>query len=271
MMVLDTPKESQGLDSRPELLSETDTVPDTGIVLESSSNVIDEFPIEIRSPQLSFHRFFNEPLPKLTLLPGDGHMALTYIGHYGPHLISTGLDFLAEQVSGDFKSGFMAFLNHVKEHHMSPEQTSCKLAIRIYRVPDPTKPLRWHQDGFFWLPNGYAYQLGTVLLGPPTLFQQPTQETQRIYHEVTKDELDSVPHVRQALTDQFRDFKPVSAKPGELSRWTNGHDTGVVHSEPFPIVEPRIFVSLLPGTEAQLRNLCELWDMTFKVDETLEE
>jgi len=63
--------------------------------------------------------------------------------------------------------------------------------------------------------------------------------------------------------EQFKEAVVLQGQPGELVRWVVGNDEfAAIHSEP-PIHESRIFLSFLPGTEEQIRELCSGWKTVF--------
>ena len=118
-------------------------------------------------------------------------------------------------------------------------------------------------------PDERPYQIGAVLTGAPTIFLEPAEEYLRILRESEKN-LSAANYSAEGyakewlfMAEQFKDAKILQAKPGELARWLVARkDLAVIHSEPL-MYEPRIFLCLLPGTEAQIRELAKKWCRPF--------
>lgn len=113
------------------------------------------------------------------------------------------------------------------------------------------------------------YKVGTVILGDSTLFLEPKAEYLLVLRE-SEERLSIVNYKKEEedidrlwRAEQFKEAKVLQGKRGELARWVVANqDFAVIHSEP-PIHGPRIYMSFLPGTEAQVRELCRRWEMVF--------
>ena len=113
------------------------------------------------------------------------------------------------------------------------------------------------------------YKVGTVFKGASTLFLEPKVEyvltmkesVERLYQDKYSSEEEAIE--RLWLAEKFKEAAIFQGKPGELGRWVVGNDEfAVIHSEP-PIHGPRIFLSFLPGTDEQIRELCRNWNQVF--------
>jgi hypothetical protein len=148
---------------------------------------------------------------------------------------------------------------------MAPEHTAFWLKICIWLDPtDQYDVPRWHQDGTYWKtgPEELPYKVGTVFKGASTLFLEPKVEyvltmkesAERLYQAKYSSKEEAIE--RLWLAEQFKEAAIFQGKSGELARWVVASDEfAAIHSEP-PIHGPRIFLSFLPGTEEQIRELC---------------
>ena len=118
-------------------------------------------------------------------------------------------------------------------------------------------------------PDEMPYKVGTTFTGPSTLFIEPAKQHLLTYNASYERQAETNHDPEQLqieklwLAEQFKNVPVVQAKPGELARWTvGGGDAAVLHSEP-PMHGQRVFISVLPGTEAQIRQLCKRWKRDF--------
>ena len=147
------------------------------------------------------------------------------------------------------------------------------LDIRATQVSDEFNIPRWHTDGnFFHRPNEGQWKLATCLLGPGTLFLvdgdegRKVEEEQRTIMLETMDkrkfvdkvkersfEMQKETQVRKVLADLFAKWEIAQPSIGEMAFFRVGNVNAAVHSEPKSVGD-RIFVSILPGTETELRT-----------------
>lgn len=117
---------------------------------------------------------------------------------------------------------------------------------------------RWHCDGFYFPPEaGRQLKLVVSLKGSGTLFNPATPEKRERYLALSE-----IPH-----TDPDRESKIAGglgmagveqAETGDVHMFLVGPRCGAIHSEP-PIHEQRIFMSLVPGSPAQIESLRLKW------------
>jgi hypothetical protein len=161
---------------------------------------------------------------------------------------------------------------------------SCWLTIRAYSATDEFKLPRWHRDGRMFdctcferrtIPHSkYAF----TLLGPPTLVLPPSAELdeafdtagRRTWHEddsrnlleASRKEGGIQSPIRLAekkrlfLAERLRNFKPVPLEPSQIIRFSWGQSDSPVHSEPDFSATDRIFVSILFGSEKEIKDMC---------------
>jgi hypothetical protein len=157
------------------------------------------------------------------------------------------------------------------------EKRSCWFTIRSTKPTDEFNIPRWHRDGPM-----YPYDEGReevvrskyaiTLLGPPTLMLVPDEDTFAIerqglaqhYWWLEKDiprpsqeqwdEADL--ELRKWLENEFKETPKVDIGHGQIVRFSWGRDNSPIHSEP-DIVCDRIFMSVLYGSEPELRRMCD--------------
>jgi hypothetical protein len=188
----------------------------------------------------------------------------------------------ASTVDGDLINPLKAFLEQV--HSFLSEHARGKdhywIDVRATQIHDQWNIPRWHTDGnFFYRPNDGQWKLATCLLGPGTLFlidgvngrKVETEQREIVLDAMDKQELvDKVDGhgfeahkriqdmVRKTLADMFAEWEIVQPRNDEMAFFRVGSVTPAVHSEPKSVGD-RIFVSVLPGTEAELRELVKNW------------
>ncbi len=163
------------------------------------------------------------------------------------------------------------------------EKRACWLTIRITKRSPAFKVPRWHQDG-----NMYPYDLGRegivrskyglTLLGPPTLilppderaFTTPREGTAQYYFwqgtdapRPSEEEMDDADaKLREWLANQFKDTPRVPIEPGQVLRFSWGRDDSPIHSEP-DLISDRVFMTVLYGSQSELRSMCEWRDAEY--------
>lgn len=129
--------------------------------------------------------------------------------------------------------------------------------------------------------NPTNWKLSTTLLGPGTLFighktsplaRQIEQNAKKTVRNSRPDHMclsvrclgcsAAAESVRQRLADELGRCDIVQAQRGECAFFKVGVDQGAVHSEPMCHGD-RIFVNVVPGHEADLRNLMAKWGMEY--------
>ncbi|KAJ5737550.1 uncharacterized protein N7483_002675 [Penicillium malachiteum] len=129
--------------------------------------------------------------------------------------------------------------------------------------------------------NPPNWKLTTTLLGPGTLFiaQESSQKARDLQRSARRSvRVDNKEHtcasvrciacasaaesVRTKLAAELSGYKVIQAQMGECVFLRVGQDEGAVHSEP-PSHGDRIFVNVVPGTEADLKSLMARWGMEY--------
>jgi hypothetical protein len=160
------------------------------------------------------------------------------------------------------------FMEHYNNKYRSVD--SVWISIRPTNPRDDFKIPRWHRDGkYFTTEEGEkAYKFVTCLKGPTTLFVTDNEVIAK-YREVSEEEtkkkrkltFDSFEeqikytdeNVRPLLADVIgNDYESVPDNHG-LIFLVGDPNYGVIHSEPDKNVD-RLFMSILPGSEEQIRE-----------------
>jgi hypothetical protein len=146
-----------------------------------------------------------------------------------------------------------------------------------YAVP------RWHQDGRMFPYDQGREQVvrskyALTLLGPTTLMLEPNAhvfsthqrgKTQHYWWRETHDAMPTEEDIEQTgstlrhwLADEFKDATRIRTGHGKVIRFSWGRDDSPVHSEP-DLTSDRVFMTVLYGSESELRGMCEWRDVKF--------
>ncbi|KAL2017470.1 hypothetical protein VTK56DRAFT_2066 [Thermocarpiscus australiensis] len=142
---------------------------------------------------------------------------------------------------------------------------ACWLTVRLHRPTDDYVLPRWHQDGRMFPCRCAApvedlhCKYGVTLLGPATR----VLEWSDLVEEVLRDERGSDAEQddrREAIAERFRagGCREVEVMMGQVIRFSWGTTKAPVHSEPdMSASGDRVFVTLLFGSEEEIRLMCE--------------
>jgi hypothetical protein len=145
-----------------------------------------------------------------------------------------------------------------------PQAThSCWLCIRL-RVPtDEWVVPRWHTDGRMFdctcpEPKMPHSKYGFTILGPPTRVMEPNPAVTSILETGSEtgrpwDENSPDPELAKRLSE----YQQATIKPGQVIRFSWGQRDSPVHSEPDSSGLDRVFVTVLFGSEDELRDMCD--------------
>jgi hypothetical protein len=179
----------------------------------------------------------------------------------------------------------LSFLAYTHDFFATAGLSHYWVTIRATKTtPDFDTP-RWHTDDDFFGREGEVHgnqtrwKLATSLLGPGTLFIEDGKSARLIEQNVKSRAQDEAPThacasirclgcaatsdvVRSRLTEAFQKHRVVQAGDGECCFFRIGPHQGAVHSEPVHSSD-RIFVNIVPGTEAELSGVMAKWGMEF--------
>ena len=137
------------------------------------------------------------------------------------------------------------------------QQTSAWFCIRPFCPNEDYRIPRWHCDGKYFNfhhPSNQriAYKFAFVLKGAATLFADVPNSEKLLINSLSLED--------RLLADQIvRKYKIESPQIGELAIFRVGdEEKGAVHSEPHITVD-RLFISILPGSEEEIRELYNFW------------
>lgn len=135
-------------------------------------------------------------------------------------------------------------------------QETAWVAIRSFIPMSEYDVPRWHTDGYYYEPRtGNPYKFALALKGAPTLFYRLPVSERDAFTTVQRKGTEENGYNRQALADLLgRSPEALSiARPNQGAIFIVGSDNAAVHSEP-PIHEERLFISILPGSKAQIKE-----------------
>ncbi|KAF5231130.1 hypothetical protein FAUST_9436 [Fusarium austroamericanum] len=164
------------------------------------------------------------------------------------------------------------------------EKKCCWFTVRSQKPTDEFLIPRWHQDG-----RMYTYDEGRedvvrskyalVILGPPTLMLVPDEKSFAFERQAVSKfkwwwEDEDAPQppleemedadlkLRKCLENEFKDSPKVQVGHGQVVRFSWGRDNSPIHSEPHFDCD-RIFISVLYGSESELRYMADLRDTEY--------
>ncbi len=234
-----------------EILKEQDVVSFDINLTPEEKRCVEEVSIEKKLPQFNYYGPLNEELVRnLTVYFGG-------LGKNSEEVINT-ISGLVARVAKNATRDFD------KESAWVMVRTS--LPNNDFDVP------RWHPDGKYFKPfdsKDKTYKLVMTIKGALTRFgekidlekfEQLLKESSNNYElnhnnpeALKKDDI----RIRKELDSVIKEIKP--SKEGEAVYYLVGHDGAKIHSEP-KIDKPRIFMSVVAGSNDQVDELKERWN-----------
>lgn len=209
--------------------------------------------------------------------------------HCGPLLEPTSLPpsfytWAQVTINGDLLPSLLPFLAFVRSFLAENQLDHYWLTIRVTRGNHDFDMPRWHTDRKFFQNKGSGkvhWKLCTTLVGPGTLFLRDGGKARRVQRKTRSamKETDAFRDhqcrevrclgcagmqevVRERLAEELKDYPIIRSAAGECAFFRVGDDIGAVHSEPQSHGD-RVFVNVVPGTEAEMRRLTANWGMSF--------
>ncbi|KAH8702891.1 hypothetical protein GQ44DRAFT_732618 [Phaeosphaeriaceae sp. PMI808] len=220
------------------------------------------------------------PTPPITCTTQES--TFDYYGPVDSSLAPSASKFLATTTNAaesDVLSTLTSFLHATQTDCIGTpsEKKSCWLTMRVTKPTAAFHVPRWHQDGRMY-PYDEARKdvvrskYALTFMGPTTLMLQPNQRSFDVLKrgtaqhywweekgdvEPTDEEWEETDDALRAwLADAFKDESRVRVGDGDVVRFSWGREDSPVHSEP-DMVSDRVFVTVLYGSEAELRGMCE--------------
>ncbi len=139
------------------------------------------------------------------------------------------------------------------------------IAIRVFKKNKTYHEVRWHIDeSLYKTDSKYSYKLTCVLKGASTLLCDVSDETRTEFFKIQANksqqrQYHTTKSVRSRLADLLQSHTTYQAEFGQGIMFIMGDKTiGAIHSEP-AIDEPRIFISIVPGSHDQIQELYNRW------------
>lgn len=149
------------------------------------------------------------------------------------------------------------------------------LTIRSFIPTDDYKNTRWHTDGRFFSTDRKQFKIVSIPKGASTLLKEPNDKTREKFvkisakqtKELSKDysKENFVKVIKkygkklQKILEKSETFTIKNNQYLEFNTGSQGFGTGAIHSEP-DISEPRLFFSLVLGTEEEVKELDARWN-----------
>ncbi|EFQ30877.1 hypothetical protein CGRA01v4_12947 [Colletotrichum graminicola] len=217
---------------------------------------------------------------------------------YGPASTSgltvSASDFILKHCAAD-KDGLVRALSsflddaaaHARQQASSTDQErsthSTWLCVRITAPTDAWAIPRWHRDGRMFdcmcaAPRPHA-KYAMTLLGPPTRMLWPSETVDAAVRKVEAQHsglgmgendysYESEEKERAGLAEALEEIPLVELQTGQVVRFTWGESDAPVHSEPDSSAEARLFLSVMFGSEAELRDMCSIRDEVYGEEST---
>ena len=180
---------------------------------------------------------------------------------------------LGDNTPNDIKQTEKIIISIIKKVLKGYKKTHFWIDIRV-TLPNSSFDIpRWHKDGSFFSTETHSSKFATVLKGPGTLLIKGTKKINQIYNEILiekrkeynliKDKTFNIQienKYRLIIAAKLANEKIVKLKntQGVIFFAGNPNDIAALHSEP-PIDTPRLFISILPSTETNIKELKQRW------------
>jgi hypothetical protein len=133
---------------------------------------------------------------------------------------------------------------------------ACWLCIRICHPTDEFVEPRWHRDGRMFVCSCESQQqhskYAVALLGPSTRVLHPSAEV-----DAAMSAVGDWYEGRTELARRLVGCPEIPVERRQVIRFSWGQENSPVHSEPDFSHDDRVFVSVLFGSEQEIRNMCE--------------
>ena len=157
-----------------------------------------------------------------------------------------GLPDFVDYCEDSFIVALRLFLGTVKIHSKAE---ALWFTVRFSKPKNNFDSPRWHRDGRMFAGDSTKYIC--TLLGPQTLLLKESPIVSK-YCTGRDYEVN-----RSMLAHALQFERKIELRPRQMFRITCGEKNSPVHSEP-KLDSPRIFVSAVPGTKAQIKQMVEL-------------
>ncbi|KAK8122391.1 hypothetical protein PG984_011061 [Apiospora sp. TS-2023a] len=245
-----------------------------------------------------------EPTPPAALLTRIAQEKVySFYGHFNATSLSTSAAAcIASNSDGDadrLAAVLGCFLEHSRQDCIAearlPDKPqvaqACWLTVRMFKPSSEYEVPRWHRDGRMFACSCSCSFSGSVLeavmlsdqvqhrksphskyavtlLGPATRVLVPSAVVDDALADVkSRQGLDDDSSVRVELVEALKGCEEYTVQRGQMIRFSWGQDDSPVHSEPDFAGEDRVFVSVLLGSEEEIRDMCQCRQVPFGVVE----
>ncbi|CAH0045955.1 unnamed protein product [Clonostachys solani] len=220
--------------------------------------------------------FSPEPLPPNLITRVDKERSNGYYGAFDANLLATkaaeliallveALSRLLTQAEADCVAEAVAG----QKNASAQIAHSCWLCIRMTLPTDAWVVPRWHTDGRMFdcaCPDSTAphSKYAFSILGPSTRAILTNPGAHKILHSPSPsgrpwETNDPDPELAEALES----YPQAAIEPGQMIRFSWAEEDSPIHSEPDSTNAHRVFVSILFGSESELRDMCDFREETY--------
>ncbi|ORY67107.1 uncharacterized protein BCR38DRAFT_426105 [Pseudomassariella vexata] len=204
------------------------------------------------------------------------YMSYSFYGSFDANILSTSAASFVESNSNanseSIKPVIHNFLTLSRDYCRSSAKPqdrsqithSCWLCIRMGPPTDEWKVPRWHRDGRMFecscssTPEGVRRphsKYAMVIIGTATRVLAPSSYVDDVLQSVKRSNED---RGRSEIAEKIAGCEEVAMERGQIIRFSWGQKDSPVHSEPDSTGEHRVFVSVLYGSEDEIRDMCKL-------------
>ena len=145
---------------------------------------------------------------------------------------------------------------------ISLKNTATWFTIRMTKpTSEYTNAPRWHRDGRMYdcdQEGNVNFKYAMTLLGNPTLALHESAVTKEVMQrEYGEDE------EREKLIEALGNEQQINVGRSDIIKFSWGQDDSPIHSEPDMSTE-RAFVSMMFGSEGEVRDMCEFREVPFR-------
>jgi len=198
-----------------------------------------------------------------------------FFGPLTSNLANSAANFIVKHCIGD-RASVLESLSTFITLTSTDEQASthsCWLCIRLTHPTDEYVFPRWHRDGCMFdcscvekLPHS---KYAITLLGPSTRILQPSADVDGVVRSIVGPE-GNEGNFRMELAEALKTIAPVPLETGQVVRFSWGQADSPLHSEPDSISSDRVFVSVMFGSEEEIRDMASFRNETYDAEKVYE-
>ncbi|KAM0284560.1 hypothetical protein ACHAQH_001926 [Verticillium albo-atrum] len=211
--------------------------------------------------------FPHEPLPVDLISRIDGESNLGFYGPVdAPNIATQAASAIARNSDADenhLREILINFLKLARDDTTSDAAHSCWLCIRMILPTTNWFVPRWHTDGRMFTcscpplerPHSkYAF----TILGPSTRIMVPNPAVHAVVNTPPEGRDWDLNDPDPELAERMAEFEEAKVELGQVIRFSWDQPDAPVHSEPDSSGSMRVFISVMFGSEEEIKDMCNL-------------